>query len=432
MLIINYTQTIDYIYSTQKLGSKLGLDNITYLLNLLGNPHKGLRVIHIAGTNGKGSTTAMLTSVLCGAGYRVGTYVSPFITCFNERIGMNGNYIHDDDLAELTTIVKEKIDFMVAQGHAHPTEFEIITAIAFLYYKRQNCDFVVLEVGLGGRLDSTNVIENPLVSVITSISFDHMEILGDTIEKIAYEKCGIIKNGGQVVCYPIQKDGAWDVIKQTCEEKNATLSIAAMPENIDSTINGNVLDYPGFPHIQTSLVGEYQAYNTATVLAVLEILREKHGIAIDNETIYYGISHTLWAGRFEVLSQSPLVIIDGGHNLSGVEAFKRSFEKLTANKKVTIVMGMFKDKEYRECVRSLAPLADNFIATAAFSPRAATAQMIADCADSAKSVFVCPTTQEAIDMAIEKSSKDDVIAVVGSLFLISDIRQYLIDKLSKL
>jgi len=219
---MNYKEALDYIHGTYKFGSKLGLENIKYLLDLLGNPHRKLKIIHVAGTNGKGSTCSYIHSILKEAGYTVGLYTSPYLEEFTERIRINGEDIPKDKLANITAIVKEKIDIMVKEGKNHPTEFEVVTALAFYYYAEENVDFVVLEVGLGGRLDATNVVENPLVSVITPIGLDHTEYLGDTLDKIAYEKGGIIKERGFVVCYP-QEEEVMEVFKNLCKERNSKL-----------------------------------------------------------------------------------------------------------------------------------------------------------------------------------------------------------------
>ena len=218
---MDYDQAIEYIHSTFKFGVKLGLENIKALLDLMDNPHKKLKYVHVAGTNGKGSTVAFISSILIESGYRVGIYTSPYIQRFTERIRVNTDEISKQDLARITSFVRDKVESMVSMGLNHPTEFEIVTAIAFQYFFEKGCDIVVLEVGLGGRFDSTNVIDNPLVSVITTISYDHMDILGDTLSKIAFEKAGIIKDGTHVVLYPQSKD-AERVLEEICREKCQT------------------------------------------------------------------------------------------------------------------------------------------------------------------------------------------------------------------
>jgi len=365
----------------------------------------------------------MITSVLKTAGYNVGMYISPYVTCFNERISVNRENIANDALAALTAEVKTHVDAMVAEGRNHPTEFEIITAAALTYFMRQHCDYVVLEVGMGGRLDATNTIENPLLSIITSISFDHMQYLGDTLTKIAYEKCGIIKQNGRVVCYPCQDGEAQEVINQTCTERNASLTIAAMPQDIRLSIGGNTIDYPGFPNLNTSLAGDYQAYNTATVLCALDILRHEMGVNITDNDIYTGLAATLWAGRFEVVCEKPLVILDGCHNFSGVQELELSIKRLIPDKKLTTVMGMLSDREYNKCVALLAPLTHHFIATTVPSPHSANAVDIAACAAGVPIVTICPSPKDAVDMAIESAAADDAVVVVGSLYLVADVRE---------
>ena len=416
---------MDYILGTQLFGSKLGLQNITELLRLLGNPQQSLKFIHVAGTNGKGSTTSMLTSILTAAGYKTGMYISPYVVCFNERISISGDYISDDDLAVLTFEVKDKVDEMVAAGENHPTIFEIITAIAMLYYNRQGCDYVVLEVGMGGRLDATNVIENPLVSVITAISFDHMQYLGDTIDKITFEKCGIIKKNGVVVSYPLQEDAAVSVIENVCDEKNARLIIADVPQSICFTDHGNTFDCRGYGNVKTSLAGEFQAYNAATVLAVVDTLINLYGVKINRDAIYKGIANTTWPCRFEIVDENPIVVLDGGHNLAGIEVFKESVIKLAQGRAITLVMGMLEDREYPECVGLLAPIVKNFIAVHVQRSKGEKAEKIAEFANGAEHVYVKSDPIEAYKLGTSLVGNDEVLAVVGSLYLVSDVRNYI-------
>jgi len=370
----------------------------------------------------------MITAALKTAGHRVGMYISPFVTCFNERISVNRGNIPNDTLAELTTEVKAHVDAMVAEGRNHPTEFEIITAVALTHFSRERCDYVVLEVGMGGRLDATNAIENPILSIITSISFDHMQYLGDTIAKIAYEKCGIIKQNSRVVCYPAQPREALEVIEQTCAERSAALTIAHMPQNVRLSIGGNSIDYPNFPNIRTALAGDYQAYNAATAICALDILRQEMNVKLMPDDIYAGLALAAWPGRFEVIAQNPLVIIDGGHNVSAAQELEMSIRQLIPEKRLTIVMGMLADKEYRQCIELLAPLTHHFIATTVQSPRAADAVDIAACAVSAPVVSIYPNPQDAVNMAVESAEYGDAVAIIGSLFLVADVRDGLIER----
>ena len=275
-LTMTYDEAIKYIHGTHKFGVKLGLENIGKLLELLGNPHKRLKFVHIAGTNGKGSTVAFISNILIESDYRVGIYTSPYIEHFTERICINHEEISEKDLARITEKTKEKISELLKMGYNHPTEFEIVTAIAFQYFYEKSCDIVVLEVGLGGRYDSTNIIDTPLVSVITSISFDHMNILGNTLPKIAYEKAGIIKENGDVVLYP-QLSEVEDVIE------NVSAQMSSKLRKVDFNLiklkkfgtEGQTFDYGSYIDLNTKLLGEHQLKNAAVAITACQVLREK-------------------------------------------------------------------------------------------------------------------------------------------------------------
>ncbi|HZK58130.1 MAG TPA: folylpolyglutamate synthase/dihydrofolate synthase family protein, partial [Clostridia bacterium] len=325
---MNYEQALDYIHGTYKFGSKLGLENTKYLLGLLGNPHKNLKVIHVAGTNGKGSVSSYIHTILKEEGYKVGLYISPYLEEFTERMIINGKEIPRERLAEVTEVVKEKVEQMVKDGKNHPTEFEVVTAIAFYYYAQENVDFLVLEVGLGGRLDSTNVVGDPLVSVITPIGYDHMEYLGETLEEIAYEKGGIIKEGGFTLLYPQEKE-AMGVLENLCNERNNKLFVIDFDEltihrsNMEEQVfSANILG-KSYNNAKIKLAGLHQIYNACTALGAIEILKEHRNINISDEAILGGLGNTKWAGRFEVLQKEPLIIIDGAHNLHGADSLRR-------------------------------------------------------------------------------------------------------------
>ena len=423
---MTYKEAIEYIHSTLKFGSKLGLDNIRYLLNLLGNPHEKLKIIHIAGTNGKGSTSAMIANTLQGHGYKTGLYTSPYVEVFNERIRINDEYISDEDIAQLTSELKTHIKTMIDNGRNHPTEFEIITAMAFAYFERQKCDFVVLEVGMGGRLDATNAVENPLLSVITAIDFDHTEYLGDTILKIAFEKCGIIKKNSCVVTYSNQLPDAFDIIKKTCAEKNSKLIVANEPENIVSTLHGNTFDIKGHTY-KTNLIGMYQAYNASTAITALNMLNEYGYTNLSQRDIENGIMSTRWKGRFEIVRSNPLTILDGGHNLNGVTALVQSLKKIINNEKLIIVVGMLKDKQYPECIEKLSEIAEEFICTDVPSPRYESAyELQKHAAKYCNKVTVEPDCRKAVDVALEKAKgQGRMLCITGSLYLIGDIYGYI-------
>ena len=318
---MNYEQALQYIHSLERFGSKPGLERIEALAERLGNPQNHLKIIHIAGTNGKGSTAAFIAEILTEAGYSTGLYTSPFVVRFNERIRLNGQEISDSDLAEYVSRVKAAIDKMLEDGLEHPTEFEVITALSFLYFHERKCDVVVLEVGMGGRFDATNIIPCPLVSVITKIEMDHMAILGDTLSKIAFEKAGIIKKGGYVVTYP-QEKSALETIEAVCKEKEATLYYANTKDITDITLKPGLLHFrhPDLGIIETPVVGVHQVNNAQVAIKAIEALNMQ-GFHIGKEEIRNGFKKTSWLGRFELLSRNPDFYIDAAHNPDGIRSF---------------------------------------------------------------------------------------------------------------
>lgn len=428
---MNYEQALNYIHGTYKFGSKLGLENTKYLLNLLGNPHKNLKIIHVAGTNGKGSTSSYIHTILKEEGYRVGLYTSPYLEEFTERMCINGEEISRERLAEVTVIVKEKIEQMVKDGKNHPTEFEVVTAIAFYYYAQENIDFLVLEVGLGGRLDSTNVVEDPLVSVITPIGYDHIEYLGDTLEKIAYEKGGIIKENGFVLSYPQEKE-VMKVLEDLCRERNSKLSVINFDEltihqsNVEEQVfSVNILG-KSYNDIKIKLAGVHQIYNACTALGVVEVLRKHRDINISDEAVLKGLYNTKWAGRFEVLQKEPLIIIDGAHNLHGADSLRKNIEILLKGYKITFVVGMLQDKDVKAVLEDLIPLANKVIATRPDNPRAMKAVDLADELKTfGKETYFYEDIKEAIKMAIKITRQDEVIIFAGSLYMIGEVRKIL-------
>ncbi|HZK33061.1 MAG TPA: folylpolyglutamate synthase/dihydrofolate synthase family protein, partial [Tissierellaceae bacterium] len=319
---MEYKEALEYINDKDKFGSRLGLDSIGKLLNLLDNPQRGLNYIHIGGTNGKGSTASYLANSLKVEGYKVGLFTSPYIERFNERIQINGEDIPDDVLGRITGVIREKANVMVEEGFEHPTTFEIITAISFMYFQEEKTDYVILEVGLGGRFDSTNIIEKPLASVITTIDYDHTDVLGKTLKEIAYQKAGIIKENGIVISYP-QEDEALKVLKEISKEKNAEFYLCDI-KNIkikSSNSKGAIFDFKykniTMENVEIAMLGEYQVYNAALALTTLMVLKEKELISIEEEAIRKGLKSTKWPGRLEVLGENPIFLIDGAHNVQG-------------------------------------------------------------------------------------------------------------------
>jgi len=427
---MNYLEAMDYIKSTAKFGSNYGLSRTEKILELLGNPHKELKCIHIAGTNGKGSTTAMLTEILKEAGYKVGMYTSPYLEEFEERIQINGNNILKEDLSAAITEVSEAVKKVIALGFEHPTEFEIITCAMFLYFYNKKVDYAVIEVGLGGRLDSTNVIK-PILSIITSISYDHMKILGDTLDKIAFEKAGIIKEGVPLVLYP-QETESLEVINKICKERNSrlikvpkksvTLNKVKKESNSD-TQNIIVKTNSDIYNIELSLLGKPQLLNCSVVIfAVQELI--KQNIIIKKEHILKALKKVKWPGRLEILRKEPLVVIDGAHNIDGIINLNESIETHFSYKEIVLILGILADKQVDSMLQVIAPKASKIIAVTPHSDRAELA------CDLAKSIAVInPKVEyiedykEAYKKALTYCSKESLLLISGSLYMIGDMRK---------
>ncbi|KXG73641.1 bifunctional folylpolyglutamate synthase/dihydrofolate synthase [Thermotalea metallivorans] len=428
---MNYEEALDYIHGIYKFGSKLGLENILYLLNLMGNPHQGLKVIHVAGTNGKGSTCAYISSVLAAQGYKVGLYTSPYLEEFTERIRVNGVNIPKEELAEITAFVKEKVEEMLSHGKNHPTEFEVVTAIGFEYFQRQAVDYLVLEVGLGGRGDSTNVIDHPMVSVITPIDFDHMDYLGDTLDKIAYEKAGIIKKNCPVVTYP-QKPEALKVIEDVCGQLDAPLSIAPVDsvEVLRYDDAGQCFHGPygeeKLEKLRISMLGEHQIQNAVVALTALHVLEKVHHVPISKEALYKGFQKANWPGRLEVMGRKPTVIIDGAHNVHGMKSLAKAIRTLYKDRRIILAMGMLGDKDVEGMLQEILPLADQVIVTKPKNPRAMEPdKLLQRMAPYQKEAIKKEDIGEAVEEAMKLASQEDVVIFCGSLYMIGDVRRIL-------
>lgn len=422
---MNFEEAMEFIKASLKFGSKLGLSTIEKLLSYMGKPQDKLKFIHIAGTNGKGSTASYISSVLTNAGFKTGLYTSPYVNEFNERIRIDGVNIENDDFARAVLEVKKAVLLLLEEGGLNPTEFELVTAAAFYYFAEQECDFVVLEVGLGGRFDATNIIKAPLVSVITSISFDHTEQLGDTLSKIAFEKCGIIKENSYVVSYPLQEQEALEVIKSTAEQRGCKLFIPNLFELsvLNKSFLGSEFVYNNID-VSLSMVGEHQIYNAVTAIAALEVLRDCLLIPISDVNIADGISKVHFEGRLEVISKNPLVIIDGAHNYSGMAALYNSL-KLAEGKKITLIIGMLKDKEYEKSIALIAPLAHKIILTTVPNDRAASTDELLKAAPlHNENVFVRENPSDAVEFAVLNAGEDEIICACGSLYMLSRIKEY--------
>lgn len=424
---MEYKEAMEYIANTSRFGMNFGLERVENMLSLLGNPEKNLKCIHIAGTNGKGSTTAMITSILKEEGYTVGMYTSPYLEEFEERIQINGINIPKEKLAKLVTEIKGVTTKVIENGFDNPTQFEIITVLMFLYFSREKVDYVVLEVGLGGRLDATNVIE-PLISVIGSISYDHMNILGDTIGQIAKEKCGIIKNS-PVVSYP-QVEEAMSVIEKTCKERNVELIKTSLDSIIDTKVNkeNNTqiielnLNNRSIT-VEHSLLGQHQVKNTLVVLNVIDKFSE-FVKPISDDVIKRGLLKTKWIGRMEVMRKEPLVVIDGAHNLDGIRSLKNSVETYFDYKNIILVLGILGDKEVEKMVDNISSIAKTVILTEPHNDRAKNIdEMGAYLENLNKTYEKILDYNKAYKRALELADKDDLILVCGSLYMIGDMRK---------
>lgn len=420
---MDYQAVTDFINRAKKFGSRLDLTRIQKLCDLLGNPEKECKFVHVAGTNGKGSVSVYVENILVAAGYKTGLYTSPFIYEFNERIQINNEPIPDSELLFCMEKVVGATNCMLAEGEEHPTEFELITAAAFLYFAKQKCDIVVLEVGLGGRLDATNIISAPLVSVITSVSFDHMEYLGETLSEIAENKCGIIKENCPVVSYPFQKADTDEVIRKTAKERNAAVCIPEAECLLieKSDLSGNRFSYKGNSY-ETSLVGVFQIYNAVTAIAVAETLK-KQGICLEDVHIKAGLQNATWPARFEILCRNPVVIADGSHNSDGMRAFVDTAKHSLGTQKVICVFGMLKDKEYEMCLKSLSEITDTVVVTEVDNPRKETAEKLAETAKKyVKNVFAEKNNTEAVRRALALADENSAVIALGSLYMMKDIK----------
>jgi dihydrofolate synthase / folylpolyglutamate synthase len=439
-----YEAALEWIHGLGRFGNKPGLERMQALLEMLDNPHRKVPFIHIAGTNGKGSTAAMLASMLRFSGYRVGLYTSPFLLSFTNRLAVNNADIQKEELVDLVAKVKpliEKIKSDPALGH--PTEFEVVTVLAFAYFASVSVDFVVLEVGLGGRLDATNVVD-PLLSIITNISLEHTDVLGDTIEKIAFEKAGIIKQGKPLLT-AAEDQKALNVFKQRCAELNCKMYRVYPPlERIEATsppgplailkkitTEGQYFDYFGFKlqlqDLFIGLRGRYQILNATTALAALELLFAQ-GFALDLKESGKGLAQTSWPGRLELLQSDPLVIMDGAHNPAAIEKLSEAIPDYFHFNRLILVIGILADKDMEAMLRQILPLADLIIFTRPTISRAAEPDSVADFAraklDLQKEHLVIRDYRAALDRALELAAPDDAVLVTGSLYTVSDVRAH--------
>ena len=411
-------EAISYIEHQGWSTTRLGLARTRELLQKLGDPQKALKFIHVTGSNGKGSTCAMLDAMLRAAGYRTGLYTSPYLQDFCERIQVNGENIPGETLARLTERVRAAAETM----EDHPSQFELVTALGMLYFAEQRCDTVVLEVGMGGALDSTNVIDCPEAAVITNVGLEHMEYLGDTLEAIAETKSGIIKPGCHAVCY----DGAPEVtavVRRICAERSVPLRCVEFSKltPLSQGFDGQRFLWNGEEY-RLALLGRYQLHNAATALETVEALRER-GWAIPEEAVKAGLAQVTWPARMEVMHRAPLFLIDGGHNPQCAEALADSLRALLPGQKAVFLLGVLADKDYPRMLAQLTPLAQEFICLTPLSDRALPAEELAAylTAQGAEAQ-ACADIEKGLHMAFDAAGRDGTVVAFGSLYLVGAVR----------
>lgn len=412
-------EALKYIHNVSWMGTIPGLERELELLDRIGNPHRGMKYIHVAGTNGKGSTAAMLQSILTHAGYKTGLYTSPYIMRFNERIQVDGEQISDGDICALTEYIRPHAEAMAN----HPSEFEIVTAIGFEYFKRQKCDIVVLEVGMGGEWDATNVIEDNEAAVIVNIGLDHTEVLGDTLEKIAKTKSGVVKRGCPCVIYR-QEKVVEDVFRQVCREMDAPF----FPADFDSLkpvsagLSGQRFDWGDMRDLRLPLLGAHQLKNAANVLTTVQVLKSR-GWNIPEAAVREGLAAVTWPGRFQLMAEKPLFIIDGGHNPQCLEALEDAIRTYLPGRPIVFLNGVMADKDYGDMFNRLKPFARAFVTVTPANPRALSAQALSDYIrqNLDAPATPCDTVAEGVRTAVDLAGPDGVVCACGSLYMLGEV-----------
>jgi dihydrofolate synthase/folylpolyglutamate synthase len=444
---MTYEEAREYITKCNQYGNELSLEAIKELLNRLGNPQDKIKVIHVAGTNGKGSTTAFLASILACAGYRVGRYISPAVFDYLERVQISKrieasrdihtkgiqnstivtNFITKSGFSDTVTQIKKVCDEMLQIGLPHPTPFEIETAMAFLYLYQENVDFAIIEVGLGGRLDATNVMKKPICCIITSISMDHMQYLGDTLGKIAGEKAGIIKEGTSVITNNSCSD-VLSVLEQVCQDKNAILSVvdSSKARIISTNPDGTILEYNQQDY-SISMLGEYQVSNATLAIEAARIL-QRLGYQIEEKAMKEGLQQARWRGRFEIIQKEPYLVIDGAHNADAALQLRKSIERYFHKQKKIFIIGVLGDKDYGSILELTAPLAETIITITPNNDRAlASANLAAEAKKYCMgNIIDASTVENALKLAYEEATAQDVIIAFGSLSFLGELCDKLI------
>lgn len=422
---MTYEEAAEFADSTKKYGSILGLESIRNLMQELGNIQEQLHIIHVAGTNGKGSVCAFLSAALTEAGYRVGRYNSPAVFERREVFRIGETMISKEEYAAVFERVQTACEVLTKRGCPHPTVFEVETAVAFLWFYEKKCDLVLLETGMGGETDATNLITHPVCSVLTSIGMDHMQYLGNTIEEIAKVKAGIIKKGCPVVALK-QSDGVCEVIKNKAEECGSRCILVEVPQYMqEAPIWGTTLQDVHYGSVHTALGGVWQRENLSLALAVLKLLEESD-YSITKEAVQNGIAKTIWHGRYEVLQTEPLFIIDGAHNPIAAKRLKQTIEKDFTNREIIYIIGVLADKEHEKMLRLLLPGAKAVFTVTPDSPRALDGEILAKEAQKyADNIWYVPDIGKAVKMAKETAKESDVILAVGSLSYLKEVKKAL-------
>lgn len=413
-------EAISYIHSFYWKGAAPGLGRTRELLRLMGEPQKRLRFVHVAGTNGKGSTVAMTASVLRAAGYTVGMFTSPYLYRFNERMQVNGVQISDEELAEIV----EEIRPLAESMEEHPTEFELVSCIGFAFFLRKQCDIVVLEVGMGGTYDSTNVIDPPEAAVITNIGLDHTEYLGDTVEKIAETKAGIFKTGSSAVIYRSTPEVEM-LLESICRERKIPLRKADFEglHPVSRSLEGQVFDCGSRKGLFLPLLGDHQLHNAAVVIEIIETLREK-GWSVSEEQLREGLRAVSWPGRFDILRRNPLFIVDGGHNPQCIEALSVNVRDYLAGRRIVALTGVLADKDYGEMYRPVIPYVAEFLCITPSSPRRLEGAALAaylQAKGASATAYDC--VEDAVREAVASAGGNGVVLCFGSLYMLNDIKR---------
>lgn len=432
---MDYQQALNDINQISSFRSHmtLGLARIQELLHRLGNPHKHLKCIHVAGTNGKGSACAMLQQILTEHGYKTALYTSPHMMSYTERFQIDGICISEEEFAQEVAIVKTHFTNMIEEGFETPTLFEFLTAICFHYFYSKSVDIVVLETGLGGLYDATNVIENPLLCVIMSIGMDHMEFLGNTLEEIAIQKSGIIKQNVPVVLYP-QNDFVYNNIAGVCKKNHSPLydlqqcaDIKIILQNLQKTVFSVSTKYFEYEHVCLTLLGEYQIQNAITVLLACDVL-SKYGISLHKDTILHAIKKTQWQCRMECVKKNPTVILDGAHNIDGIDMLVRSAKTYFKNQKITLLLGILQDKQYQKMTSEVVSIADTVVITEPNNNRKLNTEKLQQVVSKFHNhVFQNNNIIQAYQTALQLTEKQDVILCCGSLYMIAELKKWIQD-----